>query len=215
MRKIALTGIALGLLGCQLPNQNQAGHMALRLLWPQFSIQVIPAATETLELKVTSKGNIDIEEIFSRTASELSRNYSLPIGQKQIEVLARDQAGVVLASSRTEVLIRANQTARAEIELQPVPTPSPTTSASAPPANTTGGSGNNTPSPQVSAAPGDANAPSAGEDSVSSPTPVSSASPAASATPNTGGSSGGSSGGGRIFWRQQYLYCARSEWPER
>lgn len=203
MKKCALLGLALGLLSCQTPgslDSQASGQFAVRLLWPAptFRVQVIPPATETLHLKIFQGSTVELDETLSREQSGERLLYTLPVGQKTVEVQALDATGALLADSRTALTIRQNQLTRATLDLIPVDGPAGASS---------GTSGTETPaaipstSPSASVNPSGADAQSPADkptdptpQSSSEPAPQTSPQPSASPTAQTGSRSGGSSG---------------------
>lgn len=197
MKRCALLGLTLGLLSCQTPGslESQAsGQFAVRLLWPEaaFRVQVIPADTETLHLKVFNGSQIELDEVLSRQQSGELLRYTLQVGTKTVEVQALSATGETLAESRSELTIQANQLTRATIDLVPV-------SPAAPPAgnNGSGTGGAETPDAEPSTPPveGSGTVIDAPENPTETePTPQDSAEPQPSASPSTqtGSRSGGS-----------------------
>lgn len=199
----ALAAVLL-LAGCGTLDPGGSGRVRMAVLWPRnFSIQEIPAGTQSIAIAITGIGLTGpIERSLSRSGPELQTvEIELPPGNKQVSVKALSGKGEILAENRQDVVIRSSQTSRLEMSLTPVVQPTPTplpdrgSSGGAQGGQPTtgqpepGGSGTGSdPAPTTGVEP------TPDQPASPPPSPVTPASP--TTTTGSSGSSGGSGGGG-------------------
>ena len=132
MMSVALSFPLISIGACQsvpfMVHASQSGRMAFRVMWPQrqFQVQVIPEATERLEIEIQGeKLPRPFRRVLRRSASrpEVQESLTLPEGSKTVLVKAYDTGQTLLAEARAEVMIVANETQQLEIELQEVERP--------------------------------------------------------------------------------------------